>query len=134
MVRRSSDEEININITPLIDIVFLLLLFFVLTSTFDIKEERSLDINLPEASSGAEIKTDSFFKIFINEKNEIYVGSKVVSIEELQTETQKAIKNGISERTGILADRKTEHGTVVKVMDLLRKNGIYNINIEVQEP
>ncbi|HQC38116.1 MAG TPA: biopolymer transporter ExbD, partial [Thermotogota bacterium] len=65
MGRRRTEEEININITPLIDIMFILLLFWVLTTTFDIGLVRSIDLTLPEASTASEAGFDEFFNVSI---------------------------------------------------------------------
>lgn len=131
LARHEFNDENSVNITPLIDILFILLLFFILTSTFDVKDEKSIEINLPEVSTGKVMESDELFTITVNSENEIYHKGKILSIEDIRDFIDKN-RNDI-DSANILADEKASHGTVMKVLDLFREEKIYNVNIEVLE-
>ncbi|HNW46129.1 MAG TPA: biopolymer transporter ExbD [Thermotogota bacterium] len=130
MSRRRTEEEININITPLIDIMFILLLFWVLTTTFDIGTVRSIDLTLPEASTATDKGFNEFFNVSINAKDEIYIGKKAVTLSQISAEIERAFKSNPSLKAAILADQKASHGTVVAVLDAFRTHRIYDVNIQ----
>lgn len=131
MRRTRLEEEAQINITPLIDIIFILLLFFVLTTTFDLNEMKSIDLQLPEAYSSAEKGAFEFFNVLINAKNELYLEQKIVSLEELTEQIKSSFLRNPSLKAAILADKSATHGTVVSVMDAFRTQKVLNINIQV---
>ena len=130
MGRRRTEEEININITPLIDIMFILLLFWVLTTTFDIGFVRSIDLTLPEASTASEAGFDEFFNVSVTAKDEIFIGQKATSLTELSTEIERAFKANPALKAAILADQKATHGTVIAVLDTFRTHRVLNVNIQ----
>ncbi len=130
MGRRRTEEEININITPLIDIMFILLLFWVLTTTFDIGLVRSIDLTLPEASTASEAGFDEFFNVSISAKDEIFIGQKAATLEEVSVEIERAFKSNPSLKAAILADQKATHGTVIAVLDAFRTHRILDVNIQ----
>jgi biopolymer transport protein ExbD len=131
MAKHEFKDDSSINITPLIDILFILLLFFILTSTFDIDSERSIDVTLPETESDQVVETPEIFRIVLDENNTIYINAKETNVEQL-----KAIAAGKDTTddfiTVISADENASHGTVMTILDILRLSGISNINIQVR--
>jgi biopolymer transport protein ExbD len=130
MRRFRIDEDININITPLIDIMFILLLFLVLTTTFDINQIKSIDLQLPEATTAANSETTTFFNVLVTAKDEVLVGSRVLSLEELSSEIKTAFGNDPSLKAAILADKNATHGTVVSILDIFRTHKVLDVNIQ----
>jgi biopolymer transport protein ExbD len=124
------DEDININITPLIDIMFILLLFLILTTTFDINQIKSIDLQLPEATTAANSETAAFFNVLVTAKDEVLVGSRVLSLEELSSEIKIAFGNDPSLKAAILADKNATHGTVVSILDIFRTHKVLDVNIQ----
>jgi biopolymer transport protein ExbD len=131
MAKHDFNDDSSINITPLIDILFILLLFFVLTSTFDLESERSIDVTLPETQSDQAVESPEIFRIVLDERNQIFVNAKAINIEQLKDIAASKDKTG-EFITVISADEKASHGTVMEVLDTLRLNGISNINIQVR--
>ncbi len=130
MSRRRTEEEININITPLIDIMFILLLFWVLTTTFDIGLVRSIDLTLPEASTATESGFGEFFNVSVTAKDEIFIGQKAATLAQLSTEIERAFKSNPMLKAAILADQKATHGTVIAILDTFRTHRILDVNIQ----
>ncbi|MBU1045413.1 MAG: biopolymer transporter ExbD [Candidatus Omnitrophica bacterium] len=116
----------EINITPLVDMVFLLLVFFMLTSSFIVMP--GIKINLPKAVTSEVIK-DKNIIITVNSENVIYLNDKPISLEELTNHLSERVKADKEIPLLIKADKNTQLGSVVMVWDICRKVGISQINI-----
>lgn len=127
-IRPHKREEVEVNITPLIDVVFLLLIFFMVTTTFDSNSE--LNIALPEASQEVKEAKPDAINVAIDEDNVVYIDGKALVNSQLQT-----IKDALNEATVgineapiiINADAETSHQFVVRVMDAARQLGLVKI-------
>lgn len=114
----------QIDIAPLIDMVFQLLIFFMLTSSFIIPS--AIKINLPRALSSEALKEKNI-EIAVSSENIIYLDGKVVSLLELKEFLKNIASKDIS--IFIKADRRAFLGRVVEIWDLCRQLGISHINI-----
>ena len=118
----------TIDIAPLIDIVFLLLIFFMLTSTFI--SQPGIEVNLPKAVT-SEVLDKRNLIITITSENVIYLDKEIVTVRELEAKLSKAYSEGKS--LLIKADRRASVGRVVEVWDLSRSLGIPRINIATEQ-
>jgi biopolymer transport protein ExbD len=125
MARRSRRESLSMDLTPLIDMVFLLLVFFLVTSTFK-KDELALLLKLPktEQGAGAEKKTDQL-TIELSD-NDVAVNGKKSSMEELPATLQNAQKETL---VNLRVDGDVKYTRLVKVLDLLQSNKLENISL-----
>jgi len=132
--RSGNREDVELNITPLIDVVFLLLIFFMVSTTFE--RESEINITLPEASKElTEAKPDAI-SVAIDSRSRIYVNGRTLINSQLST-----IKQAIYEALGnltdvpiiISADAETNHQSVVKVMDAARQLGLVRITFATQK-
>lgn len=120
----------QLNITPLIDVIFQLLIFFMLTSSFAFPS--GIDVKLPKAVTSDIIKDENFI-VTITGENLLYLGQAVMTIKELETELGKTVNRG--RPVLIKADRRASMGRIVDVWDLCRNLGVERINIATtQEP
>lgn len=127
-VRRS--DAIGIEIAPLIDIVFILLIFFVVTSTFI--RENALEIDLPESHSTVDVATDGVIELVISADNEVSVGDKLVpnaTVEALKVEIAAVATELPSVRVIVRADAEAHHATVVLALDAANLLGISEVSI-----
>ena len=133
--KRQAKESIDVNLTPLIDVVFLLLIFFMVSTTFTDKTEIKLD--LPEATGSAQVKQPEALKLVINQRGEYSLnGAKLIN-NDITT-----IKSAISKAAGddkktpfiITADANTSHQSVVKAMDAAGQLGFVNLSITTIHP
>lgn len=122
--KRSKFVTAQINITPLIDVIFLLLIFFMLTSTF--VSQAGIKVNLPKAVS-SKVIAENRLVVVIDGNNQLYVHNKIISLKELKTILEKASKENKS--LLIMSDKTAAMGKVVEVWDLCRQTGISQINI-----
>ena len=118
----------QINIAPLIDVIFQLLIFFMLTSSFTF--QSGIDVRLPKAITSDIIKEENV-TITITGENVIYWNNKVVSIKELRQELSRSARK--NRPVLIKADRRSSVGRVVDIWDLCRELGIERINIATDQ-
>lgn len=121
-------DDLELNITPLVDVVFLLLIFFMVSTTFERKSE--INISLPRASeSMREVNTD-IINISVDNKGEIFINDIPLVNTQLST-IRDALANkveGINEPAIIInADENTTHQTVVKILDAARQLALSRI-------
>ena len=122
--RRVLLEKGLLDIAPLIDVIFLLLIFFMLTSSFIF--QPGIKINLPKALTSEVIQRENLI-IVVTDDNSLYIDERLVEREELSSRLEIAAKE--SKPILIKADRKAALGKVVEVWDLCRAEGIQKINI-----
>lgn len=125
MARRQRRESLSMDLTPLIDMVFLLLVFFLVTSTFK-KDELALLLKLPktEEGAGSQKKIDQL-TIELSD-NEVAVNGKKSSIEELPVIFAKTEKESL---VNLRVDGEVKYTRLVKVLDLLQVNKLENISL-----
>ena len=131
--KRQADEELSVNLTPLIDVVFLLLIFFMVSTTFT--KESHLEIELPEAAGEKSTTETKQIEIVINHKGEFSINNR-----PLINNTEDTIKKAVVKVSGgdkkmpfiITADAKTPHEYVVKAMDVAGKLGFVHLSITTQ--
>lgn len=127
--RRKSETE-GINITPLIDVVFILLIFFMVTTTF--QRESDLSISLPQASAEPEAEQDRPLEIVINAQGQFYVGGQELVNNRLGT-VKRALQKMAAGRKDkplvIRADSRTPHQYVVTAMDAAAQLGLGRLSI-----
>lgn len=118
----------QIEITPLIDMIFLLLVFFLLTSSFVI--QPGIKINLPKAATSEIIQAENI-EIIISGEDVIYFNTKVVTIKELESLFKQVAKR--KQSILIKADKRSSLGRVVEIWDMCRDLGVRQINIATNQ-
>lgn len=131
--RNKPVEEPDLNITPLIDIVFLLLIFFMVSTTF--KQEFEVGIDLPQASSEERLQVRQI-EISIDGKGQFYVNQqKVVNTQAVSVRRalEKVAGNERNLPVIISADAKTPHQAVITAMDVARQLGFSKLTFATQQ-
>ena len=118
----------QIDIAPLVDVIFQLLVFFMLSSSFTF--QSGINVRLPKAVTSDIIKEDNLI-ITITSENIIYLNSKISTLKELKNELGKI--KGKNNPILIKADRRSSVGRIVDVWDLCRNLGIERINIATNQ-
>lgn len=127
----SEDDESNIDITPMLDVVFIMLIFFIVTATF--VKESGIDVNRPDAATAVK-KEKANILVAINEKNEIWIDKREVDIRSVRPNIERLHAENPQGSVVIQADKKAYTETLIKVMDAARSAGVYNVAIASQEP
>jgi len=118
------------DIAPLVDVVFLLLLFFMLTS--HLMQEPAIKIKLPESKT-AEAKDERVKTILITKDGEIYFMDKRVDLNKLQMAIKEGVKDIQIDFLRIKADRDADVGTLISVIDEVRLGGVRNYSIVTEK-
>jgi biopolymer transport protein ExbD len=109
----------HLDISPLIDIVFQLLLFFMLTSNF--MTERGIKLNLPQAATGASQRAKLPVVLSIDRQKRVFIGRKEVTLQELTTALTAELQSRQCKTVVLKADEAVPVGLAVRVMDLARQ-------------
>ncbi len=127
-----NDDGINeINITPFVDVVLVLLVIFMVTAPVMMKE--SLKVNLPKTlTSDVTAKTDSI-GVAITKEGQVLFNGKLLSTENLQNELRTISQNAPETNFLISADTETRHGDVVRMIDMLKKNNLNRFALQVEK-
>lgn len=128
-IKNNNDHDeivADINMTPLIDIMLVLLIIFMVSSSAAI--ESGLDVNLPETSAVSD-KTDAVLVISLNKAGDIAVQGNKVTMAELQERVQKELTNLKSDTVMLEGDGETDLTSVMNIMDSARNAGAKNFSI-----
>ncbi len=129
-----SDERVDVNLTPLIDVVFLLLIFFMVSTTFD--RHAKLKVELPEASAKTEQQLEDPVVISIDVKGNYFINDRQVvntQLETLKIALQKTLADKKDVSLVLRADAKTPHQSVVRAMDAASQLGLTRLSIATIE-
>ncbi len=113
----------QIDLAPLIDVIFLLLIFFMLSSSFTF--QSGINVKLPKAVTSDTVSNEGF-TISITGEDVVYFNGKITTVKELQDQLKDANKETL---VMIKADRRSSMGRIVDIWDLCRQLGIEKINI-----
>ncbi|WGL17178.1 biopolymer transporter ExbD [Microbulbifer bruguierae] len=133
--RRQNTEQDGVNLTPLIDVVFLLLIFFMVSTTFT--KESHLKLNLPEAAGPQAEVPPSTIEVLINADGSYSVDGRALINKKLTT-----LKSALSEVSAgeynrpliITADATAQHQAVVRAMDAAGQLGFVHLSITTRQP
>ena len=129
-----SDERVDVNLTPLIDVVFLLLIFFMVSTTFD--RHAKLKVELPEASAKMSQQQQDPIVLSIDAKGNYFINDRQVvntTLETLKIALQKTVADNHDVSLVLRADAKTPHQSVVRAMDAASQLGLTRLSIATVE-
>ncbi len=129
--RRKRREEPKVDLTPMVDVVFLLLIFFMISTTF--VETSGISIKLPESTSQIVEKEPEEVKIYLSRDGRVFLKDDELTPEELRSrlaEYGAAIKNMTFL---LLADKEALHGRVVQLMDIAKEAGFAKLAIATEQ-
>jgi biopolymer transport protein ExbD len=124
--RRRTSDALEINMGPLIDLVFLLLIFFLVTTTF--VKETGLEVHRPSAKT-AERKEKSTILIGISKEGTIYMENRIIDIRSVRANVEKLLAENPESGVIVVADKKSQTGVSVNVIDQCRLAGAKGVSI-----
>ena len=120
------EEENEINLTPMLDVVFIMLIFFIVTASFI--KEAGIDVNRPDAPT-AESVADANILIAISANDEIWIDRRLVDPRAVRPNIERLHAENPKGSVVIQADKKSTNETLVTVMDAARAAGVYNVSL-----
>ena len=127
----SAEDEAQIDMTPMLDIVFIMLIFFIVTTSF--VNEKGLDVNRPEDNQAKNDKPSKALSIRIAEDGTIMMGGREVDVRRVVANTQTYLAENNTDTAAIQADEEAEHGVVVEVMNQVKIAGITKVSVLVKK-
>jgi biopolymer transport protein ExbD len=127
--QRTTQDEAQVDLTSMLDIVFIMLIFFIVTSSF--VKESGVEVNRPQATHATEQKQAGIF-VAITASNDIFIDQRQVDIERVQASLEHLISENPTRSLVIQADKLAFNGTVVQVMDAAKGAGIANIALATE--
>jgi biopolymer transport protein ExbD len=126
---QEDDVVASINITPFVDVVLVLLIIFMVTSSAIVK--ASLQVDLPKAAA-ADKEMPATLNLVLTKEQVIYQDGVVSNEQNIKTWLQNAVKKGEKPRAVISADKQLSYGYVMKIIDLVKSHGVtgFALNIE----
>ncbi|OHU95953.1 ExbD/TolR family protein [Pseudoalteromonas byunsanensis] len=115
--RFREEEEAAVDMTPMLDIVFIMLIFFIVTTSF--VKEAGIEVKKPKAAQATQTKNANVF-IAIRENGEIWMDKRQVDVERVSANLESILAEQPTETVIIQADKGAKHGVVVKVMDQIK--------------
>lgn len=119
-------EETEINLTPMLDVVFIMLIFFIVTTSF--VKEAGIEVNRPSAAT-SEQKSKANIMVAIRNNNEIWIDKRMVDIRAVRANIEKLKALNSQNSIVIQSDKESKTDILIKVMDQIRLAGIKEISI-----
>lgn len=116
-----------INITSLVDVIFILLIFFMVTSTFKNKSEIELD--LPETGTSPSNADEKQIEIFVDKEGKIFFDGNEIQKEILSQKLTELAKTEADKQVSLNADKGVTHGKIVEIMELVQKSGLTKLAV-----
>jgi biopolymer transport protein ExbD len=124
------DENEEINMTPMLDVVFIMLIFFIVTATF--VKESGIDVNRPEAATAVK-KERANILVAISDKGEIWINKRQIDERAVQANIERLKAENPQGSVVIQADQKATTDKLIKVMDAARAAGVFDVSIAAQD-
>jgi biopolymer transport protein ExbD len=129
--RQRRTKAVEINMAPLIDMIFILLIFFLVTTSF--VKESGVEVNRPSAQT-AETKEKANLMLGITDAGRIFVEGKSIDIRSLRSYMERYLMETPKGSVVIVADKSSQTGTLIQALDACRLAGVKNISVAARKP
>ncbi len=124
------EDDSEINMTPMLDVVFIMLIFFIVTASF--VKEAGIEVNRPEAATAVK-KERANILVAISDTGEIWINKRQVDVRAVQANIERLHAENPQGTVVIQADQKATTDVLIKVMDSARAAGVFDVSIAAQE-
>ncbi len=128
-LREANDDSTGIDLTPMLDVVFIMLIFFIVTATF--VKESGIEVNRPEASTATKQERANIL-VAIDRNGEIWINRRRVEVDALRPNIERLHAENPQGTVVIQADQEAQTKQLVAVMDAAREAGVYEISIAAE--
>lgn len=126
----SAEEESSIDLTPMLDVVFIMLIFFIVTATF--VKEAGIDVNRPDAAT-AVMQEKANILVAIDANNSIWIDRRQVDVRSVRANIERLHAENPQGSVVIQADEASNTKTLISVMDAARAAGVFNVAIAADD-
>jgi biopolymer transport protein ExbD len=123
------EEESEINLTPMLDVVFIMLIFFIVTANFI--KEPGLEVNRPDSDT-SEIQENAAILIAVGGNDEIYMDGRRIDVRQVKANVLKLLADNPQGTVVIQADETASADAIIQVMDGARDAGVYDISLAAE--
>jgi biopolymer transport protein ExbD len=127
--RKREQEESEVNLTPMLDVVFIMLIFFIVTASF--VKEAGIDVSRPPAAT-AERKERGNILVAITENDQIWIDRRQVDPRAMRANIERLYAENPQGSVVIQADKNSKNGLLVQVMDAARLAGVKNVSLAAE--
>ena len=127
--RQSREDDLDINITPMLDIVFIMLIFFIVTTSF--VKEPGIDPQRPVAET-SEPKPRGNILIGVDTEGHIWMNNRRVELTDIRPLVEEAVNETPESSAVVVSDQESPTGIVIDIMDQVRAGGVINISIAAE--
>lgn len=124
--RRGAEEDEEISLTPMLDIVFIMLVFFIVTTSF--VKEPGIDPMRPQADT-AELKQRGNILIALSMADSVWMNKQSVKMTDVEQMVESAVAENPESSVVIIADERASTGVLIDIMDSLRRAGVVNLSV-----
>ena len=130
MQSNNEDEESSVDITPMLDVVFIMLIFFIVTATF--VKESGIDVDKPSAAT-AIVQEKASILVAIDADNEVWINRRQVDLRSVRSIIERLHAENPKGTVVIQADKESINDTLIQVMDASRRAGVYDIALATSD-
>ena len=128
--RKAAEEEAAIDLTPMLDVVFIMLIFFIVTASFI--KEAGIEVNRPEAST-TQPKKNVNILVAVSATNEVWLDKRRIDIRAVRANIERLHAENPKGAVVIQADNKSNTETVAAVLDAAREAGVYDVSLATED-
>ncbi len=126
-----SDQPIaEINVVPLVDIILVVLIIFMVTAPLVLKP--TIDVNLPQASSGEQNKATESLEVVIDKSGSLYLNGVAVSLDQLKEKVAENAKNSANSSVVLTADKDVTLDGLTQIIDAIKSSGVKKVGFSIQ--
>lgn len=125
------DDDSDFDMTPMLDVVFIMLIFFIVTSSF--VKESGIDINRPDAST-ATFKEQGNILIAITAENDIWIDKRKIDVRAVRANIERLHMENPQGAVVVQADKSSRNGVLVQVLDQIKLAGVNNVALAATPP
>jgi len=122
--REEEEAEFTLGLAPLIDVVFLLLIFFTLTSSGALSSFSGIKINMPSSDKQIPVFSEDMLRIYLKENGRVLIEGKEIEISEIKGKIGRLSKERRNLKIALYADMDSRYGDVIRIMDMVRSAGV----------
>lgn len=128
---KTEDDENEINLTPMLDVVFIMLIFFIVTATFI--RETGIDVNRPEQDQPQVVQEEGAILVIIDSTDDIWIDNRIVDLRAVRANVERLHAEDPERPVVIQAARASSAETLVSIMDAARQANVFNISIASEQ-